>query len=469
MNTSAEAMQAYIAQAEDLHEPAMQVSNPNLPTLPDLKALAQQRRAEGEEVIDQSAGDIDALNQPLSPDFLAYVEEYRNTAKDEKGNPLFPRAEGEVGEWPANYQRAYPEAIKLLGRSWGIEKTPFLGIQTVSGRNALDLMFRGLLARAKTKKGSDKEPALILDPFAWSGYGPLARDLGIKLINTPATEGLTQSPEALIEALEYARQQGLNPVGTVLVTPSNPTGLGMPKENLKALAEAAAEADIPLLVDAFYSPLDPKGHDEAVNLAYLENVLPPEVLKYISMLVGETKVTSSQKKTGTLINLAPEGHDEIAKILYKIALKRISTTNAYPRPDEVATAMALHTYPGGIHDAMGPRWTALEETRKAIRELCDDLGLPLSIGESFYALIALVDPEGNGLVRDEEGAPVDDPKEIIDTLIRRFGLVGAPGLMFRSTESAKNMARLTATASPDEVAALRGVLEQMLQEAQQHG
>jgi hypothetical protein len=187
-------------------------------------------------------------------------------------------------------------------------------------------------------------------------------------------------------------------------------------------------------------------------LGELEQALAPEALAYLGAIVGETKVTSSQNKTSTLFWFAPDtDNNAIAETVTEAALQRLRTTNSYPRPNEALVAYALHTFPGGIHEAMGPRYRALDDARQAMRTVCDTHGLPLSIGGSFYGTVALVDESGRSLIRDDDGNPLDDPRLISELLINRFGLVGAPGGMFSSAPEANRMVRLTAAVTLEQV------------------
>lgn len=462
---SAAAMDRFVLASPGLREPRVAVKVPGLPTLPDLKKLAQDRRAAGHAVIDQSAGDIDDVGQPLSDAFLAWIPEARDRLVEAGGAGLRPTA-GDAYGYPGNYVQQFPRVVAELARSWGLERTPFRGLQTISGRTVLDFTFRGLLARA-ADRGRPGRPALILDPLAWSGYGPLAADLGIALVHAPAVpgHGLAASAEGLAAALAFARDNGLDPIAALPILPSNPTGVGMERDELKAMIEVAAAADVPVLVDAFYSPLAPEGHATAVPLGWLEQTLAPEVLGYLGVIVGETKVTSSQNKTGSVIWAAPDGHAAVAQRVVGVAATRMRTTNAYPRPQESLVAYALHTFPGGVHTAMGPRYEALHAARDAMRTACDELGLPLSVGGSFYGTVGLVDSDGQGLVRGADGRPAIDPKDVSETLIARFGLVGAPGAMFSSAPEAGKLVRLTAAVTLADVHRVRSLLSAMLDEA----
>ena len=129
----------------------------------------------------------------------------------------------------------------------------------------------------------------------------------------------------------------------------------------------------------------------------------------------------------------------------------------------------IYQYPEGIHKAMGPRWNALVAARNGIKQTFDDFQLPLTIGGSFYGVGALVDSDGNSLIRDVEGRPISDPVQAVKELITQHGLVGAPGITFRSSSSAAKTIRLTATASKKELAELKNIIDCMLEKARFHG
>jgi aspartate/methionine/tyrosine aminotransferase len=462
---SARAMARFIEQSPGLRQAQLAAEVPGLPTLPELKQLARERRAAGQRVIDQSAGDIDDVGQPLAPEFVAWIAEARERLV-QGGQREFRRTEGDAFGFPAHYQQQFPAVTEALARSWGLRRTPWRAVQTVSGRMALDLALRGLVARAD-RRGQRGRRAVILDALAWPGYLPLAQALDLAVIHAPAVprHGLASSAEGLAAALEFARERELTPIGMIPIVPSNPAGVGLAPAELLRLLEAAATADLPLLIDAFYSPLAPEGHAAAVPLGWIEQRAAPEALGYLGLIIGETKVTSSQNKTGTVLWLAPAGHEAVAGAVTQAAMARLAATNTYPRPQEALVAYALHTFPAGVHAAMGPRYQALDATRAAMRRACDELALPLSIGGSFYGTAALVDRAGQSLIRDPGGRPVTDPRQVAELLISRFGLVGAPGGMFSPAPEASAMVRLTAAVTLEDVAQVRGILAQLVTEA----
>ncbi len=462
-NPSALAMCRYIEHSEGLRRSQLSIAVPGLPTLPGLKLIARDRRSKGHEVVDQSAGDIADVGEPLADEFVAFIEE----ARDEliaAGVVEMRRTRGDAYGYSGNYQQQYPAVTDRLAHSWGITATKTVAIQTISGRIALDMAMRALMSRHPNARG---QRAIILDTLAWSGYQPLAEELGLALVHAAAhpEHGLSASAEGLTEAIEFCERENLVPVAAIPILPSNPTGVGMAPGELERYVEVAAAADLPVLVDAFYSPLAPEGHLETVGLNRAERGLAPEVLGYLGVLVGETKVTSSQNKTATVMWFAPERHDAVAIHLKTQMMKRLAATNTYPRPQEALVAYALHSFPKGIHAAMGPRFVALDDARSAMAEVCDDLGLPFSIGGSFYGTVALVDDDGRSLIRDESGKPATDAKAASEIMIQRYGLVGAPGAMFSPAPEAAVMARLTAAVTLADVEKVRGIFTQMLEAA----
>ncbi|MDF2379735.1 MAG: aminotransferase class I/II-fold pyridoxal phosphate-dependent enzyme [Candidatus Gracilibacteria bacterium] len=468
MSPSERAMEAYLSNNKGFQEvrPAVDLG---LPTLPDLKKLAQELAENGKMIIDQSAGDIADTNQPLSDELAKWMGDIRKGALKD----VFPWIDTSLFGHHDKYQQQFSAVTDILAKSWGITDTPVKSIQTVSGRMALDFFFSAMKKRA-VESAPGKAHGLILDPMAWSGYKPYCKpsEHGLKIVNAPVQpgSGLQMTASGLEQSLEYLEKQGQYPSAVVTIVPSNPTGVGMDRNELKKMIEMAASKDLPVLIDAFYSPLAPEGHAESVPMGWLEKELSPEAFAYVGMLVGETKVISSQKKTGTLMWMAPSGQDEMAKEVMMESYAKLKLRNAYPRPDEALAAAALHTFkqendeqPGlHLHEAMGPRYLALETARQAIRKMCDDLGLPCSVGGSFYAVIGLVDADGQPLIKDTDGGPVIDPAQVSQRLVKDHGVVGAPGAMFRSGAEAGPLIRVSAAATLEDINKLGEIFKKLL-------
>lgn len=454
-------MEEYVSAQECLKRPVLGRTYKGA-SLQQLKASAQQIEREGGTVIDQSAGDISLVGKPLNPNF----REYRDGIGAVLGMRPNPEDPG-MYDLPQNYAAEYPKVVEMIARR-GLEiEGPFEGMSTVSGRAAINCYLTALRQESEqmdASEGVTRKPTIIVDPLTWSGYQDSAAECGIRLVYSPMVEGngVLQSPEGLREALEFVKgNPGLRPMGVTTIQPSNPTGLGVSPETLAELATICAEADINFNIDAFYSVIARGGLD-IIGLKELQK-LPPEVQARISVLVGETKATDSQKKTATMMWLNPEGNGGKGKATMAKMKKIKGNWNLYARPDEAITAAALWAYEPGIHAAMGERYHAINSARELMAaELSGQI--PFIIGDSFYGTGALVAPDGRPLVRDKDGCSVSDPKAAMAILLNDHGLMVAPGAMFRP-EGAELMARFTAASTPAEIMKVSGVIRNLLEQA----
>ena len=70
----------------------------------------------GHQVIDQSAGDIDDVGQPLSEAFISWIDEARDAlAKEDPAG--FRRTSGDAYGFPGNYRQQFPVVTATLARS----------------------------------------------------------------------------------------------------------------------------------------------------------------------------------------------------------------------------------------------------------------------------------------------------------------------------------------------------------------
>lgn len=475
MSPAESRMMGMIDQSQELKEPRLWQPHQNLPDLPQLGVLARQKRSEGQQVADMTAGDIANTKKGLNPDFIKHFKDCRYDLKKTDGTPVFAYHDGELYDGlPARYELGFPEVMDTVAQNFGIDidKTPYKGFQTVAGRTALAMAFMGLLERCK-QKHPDQAPAVILDAFVWSGYQPLFRKLGIQMIHAPANseQGLSMSAESLKETFEMAKKKNLAIAGVVPIVPSNPHGHTIDFDELVKIATISANEDTALFFDIFYAALARKGLNEAAPMGRLSKTLPPEVLKYIGFLTGETKVISSNKKTGTIIWFAPKGHEDIATIVNKTAMDEIHRPlSTYPRIDEAWGQYALHTYRSinpeadHIHEAMGERYQLIEANRQKIREIANSLNLGIVGQDSFYMVMALTADDGETLIRNSDGSPVHDPIESIQTL-SRYGILGAPGRLFNPTSATSSMIRVSAASNAAELSIFENGLKALVDNA----
>lgn len=99
------------------------------------------------------------------------------------------------------------------------------------------------------------EGDLIMPIPSWVSYEPQAHMLGtnvIKLATIQDNNGYHIDPKTLQETIIKARSDGKNPTKLILNTPSNPTGLSIPKSNLKEIAQICIKEDIFIISDEIY-------------------------------------------------------------------------------------------------------------------------------------------------------------------------------------------------------------------------
>lgn len=454
-------MEEFVAQNEALQRPVYGRPYKGA-SLQQLKAAAQAIEKNGGEVIDQSAGDISLVGKDLNPDFKLFRRDIAALVKI-KSDPKNPG----VYDQPQNYSAEYPDVLKMIAKGLGIT-TPYEAMSTVSGRAAINCFMTSVKQasnKADIQEGKSSKPAIIVDPLTWSGYQDSAGEIGIQLVYSPMVKGhsVLQSPEGVKEAIEMVKHDdALRLMGVTTIQPSNPTGLGISTDTLKSIAEICAEEGIFFNIDAFYSVIA-RNSTDILGLKELQD-LPPEVLSKISVLVGETKATDSQKKTASMFWLAPEGNHNIMAGTYMAAARKVKGNwNLYARPDEAITAAALWSFPGGIHAAMGPRFDAINAARIQMEESLSSQ-IPFIIGDSFYGTGALVAPDGQALVRDANGKPVNETKQAMDILLKQYNLMVAPGAMFRP-EGADLLARFTAASTPEEIAKVGWAVHCLLKNA----
>ena len=98
----------------------------------------------------------------------------------------------------------------------------------------------------------------LLPVPSWVSYRPQAQMLGRAVVAVPASAeegGLRVAADALDKTVRRAREQGHDPRLLVLNSPSNPTGLVTPDEDLSGIAEMAERHDLVIVSDEIYARL----------------------------------------------------------------------------------------------------------------------------------------------------------------------------------------------------------------------
>ena len=259
------AMERFIAQAPGLQQPQLAVP---MPGSPDAAGLEEARAG--------SPGRGPCRDRPVGrrhrrcrPAALR-----RTSRHGSKRRAIEIVAEGCVGASPHHRRRirlprqlpaAVPGGDGCPGRrAGGSRSTPVRTIQTVSGRTAIDLVFRGLMARADAgKAGKTGKRALIFDTLEWSGYRPLARALDLEMVHAPAIpkHGLSSSAEGLRGRARLRPRPGADSDRGSADPAEQPHRRGHGAKRARPLrGDRGCKADLPVMIDAFYSPLVPTGH-----------------------------------------------------------------------------------------------------------------------------------------------------------------------------------------------------------------
>jgi aspartate aminotransferase len=99
------------------------------------------------------------------------------------------------------------------------------------------------------------EGDLLMPDPSWVSYKPQARMLGREVIKVPTRlddSGYHIDPQVFKDTIVQARKEGKNPSKLILNYPSNPTGLTISEQELKAIAEVCVAEDILIISDEIY-------------------------------------------------------------------------------------------------------------------------------------------------------------------------------------------------------------------------
>jgi aspartate aminotransferase len=233
---------------------------------------ARELKAQGIDVLSFSVGEPDF-------DTPAFIREAAKEAID-AGATRYTTARGIV-----ELREAICEASAK--RRSGVEYKPSEVVVSVGAKHTL---FN--LALALYDEGDE---VLIPAPY-WVSYPEQVRLVGATpvIVETTEQEGFRMTPEALRAAVTPKTK------ALVLCSPSNPTGSAYSGEQLRALADVAAEGDYWIIVDEIYGQLVYGGFDQKSIIE-----VAPELRDRIVIVDGVSKTFAM---TGWRIGwmLAPE-------------------------------------------------------------------------------------------------------------------------------------------------------------------
>jgi len=141
---------------------------------------------------------------------------------------------------------------------------------------------------------------LLMPVPSWVSYAPQARMLGQAVVKVPTTlddDGMRISAETLRATIHAARAAGRDPRKLLLNSPSNPTGLSIPRANLAELAALCEEERVLILSDEIYGlvqhdpaaaaggggPAGGAAYDSAVHYAPGSTLISTGLSKHLSL------------------------------------------------------------------------------------------------------------------------------------------------------------------------------------------
>ncbi len=398
--------------------------------LPQSKAaLLAHNRTQAERghpgAIDQTAGDLDNLDQPnpLPTDFFAHRVDVRGHCR-----PSFAPVRGSPTGFAEGYYPNPASAVKAINHYLGLNDDEVTVHSASSGRAVISNV---MAARATALKALCPQGrfALIHGPFAWPGYAAELANLSVQTdaFCTPLSSrvGFGMTADAVRESIIEIRRNGYNGISMIVpIVPDNPTGtLAMDPQEIIKLAEIADEQDTFVFLDWFYHYVAEVGKESTIGWSELNKNLPPELRKRLLLLLGTTKGFGADSRYAEAVQLAPK-----QELLLRAGIIG-GTRSTYATREAALLATTAFSFPGGPQKAMGGRYTKLRDNQRLLKKALDQHGIaaPERSG-SYYSTAVLADSEGVPFVLDRRGEPSTNPHDTMNVL-RQAGIgVASPDL-----------------------------------------
>lgn len=254
------------------------------------------------------------------------------------------------------------------------------------------------------------EGDLLLPVPSWVSYAPQAALLGQKVLPVPVSlsdAGYEIDPEGLRKIIAAARSAGKSPSKILLNYPNNPTGLTIPEENLKELAEVCTDEDILIISDEIYGRLAFDGVYRSIA------VFAPERTVVTTGLSKHFSVGGWRLGVGTVPKAVPGLFDALVGIASE-------TWSCVSAPVQIA---AIEAYAG--HDDLEAFVRASTQIHSAVTGYI--------AARLNAAGIPCIRPQGGFYAYPDLGAVtrgISSSAQLYDRLIREEGIVSLPGDAF---------------------------------------
>lgn len=139
-------------------------------------------------------------------------------------------------------------------------------IDVIVGPGSKDLIFAAQIAI---------DGDILLPTPSWVSYAPQARLTGNRAIRIPtqASNHHKLTGAMIVQTVERARTEGMNPRKLVLNYPNNPTGLGLDRDDLEDIAEACRQTGLIVISDEIYSLISHGGPHQSIAAFYPEGTI----------------------------------------------------------------------------------------------------------------------------------------------------------------------------------------------------
>lgn len=370
----------------------------------------------GEQAIDQTAGDLDNLDQPnpLPDVFFQLLKEMRTRFKD------FAAIDGSATGFAEGYYANPAPGINEVLKYFKFDPSTVSVTTGSSGRAVISNLMAALdRGTNNAKTSTDGRKALIQGPLSWPGYSAIAEDLH----STVVTYNIGFDPESPfgitrnnVIASNLKMGESLDRVSLITpIIPDNPSGnTSVDFESIHELAQWASRENAHVLIDAFYFYVSQDPHALTTFFSELRDNLPSDELKSrISLLIGTTKGFGTDPRFAMAINLSPD--NPLLKTAGIIAANRSN----YATRQAALIAATAFSFPGGPNKAMGERYNKLRGNHDRLQDILAkyEIAGPENSG-SFYLTPVLLDEKGESLIRNSDGNPSCNPEDTMNVMLQ---------------------------------------------------
>ena len=348
-----------------------------------VKTLATELKAQGRTIVDLSAGEPDI-------DTPEHIKEAANQALRDGCTKYTPVP----GEKPLRERIA-----QKLTEENGIETSFDEVIVTNGGKQALHEIFQVSLEPG--------DEVIITAPY-WVSYPPMVEIAGGKpvIVESSYNNSYKLTPAQLEEAMSEATKF------VVINSPSNPTGAGYSRDELRALGEVIAKYDAYVVSDEVYEKIT-YGDYEFVSFA----AAVPE-LKDRTVTVNAFSKTYSM--TGWRLGYAA-GPKELIGGMSKFQSQTTSNVCAAAQRAGIAALDGPHDFLTGL---VGDYMTRMKAALGYVEEI-PGLSVATMPEGAFYLFVRI-----NELVTQSQGLKFSGSVDFSEFLLDKAGVAVVPGAAF---------------------------------------